>query len=558
MKRAICFFTALLILSFSVFAPVSSASYSAGPYHYYLPGFASGNGVWTGLALSNNGNQASELVVHVYGNDGSYLTGTEKNLPAGGQTSFPLVTEAGSAGWIYVNSHQPLNGLAFFSTHSDPLLMADIPFVSELMPELEVSHIAQNETWGTTIFLCNPQDQDVTITLRYITKDGTVAQTKNYTLPSKGGLSCSLASAFTVGNGLEGKVTISASAGIAAFALYSNTKNGGSYYAGINAVKSRRAYGVDPGSIDSINIASGKWSGTGLNFTVTEDKRIQNLVYTYQGESDCYDCKFTIGNIPTISNTASLHSKDGFVFDAVFSDKHTMSANVTVSNASRCLMTNEMILAEKDPGYILTSLSLDLSPRGLTFDGEFLWCTCTDSNYNNNIIYKLDTTTGNIIASFHAPGYNARGTRSLGLTFDGEFFWLADYCCVPYKIYKLDVVGNIITSFYTGHNVRGLAFDGEFLWIADPGTHEIFKLDATGNVLTSFHAPGYTPWGLAFDGESFWCVDSIDNKIYKSDASGNVLASFSSPGLKPRGLAFDGEFLWCADLNNKIYKLYIR
>ena len=61
MKRAICIFTALFILYFSVFAPVSSATYSAGSYHYYLPGFASGSGIWTGFALSNDSNQTRRL-----------------------------------------------------------------------------------------------------------------------------------------------------------------------------------------------------------------------------------------------------------------------------------------------------------------------------------------------------------------------------------------------------------------------------------------------------------------------------------------------------------------
>ena len=447
-------------------------------------------------------------MVQIYGNDGSYLTGTEKNLPAGGQTSFPLVTEAASTGWIYVNSHQPLNGLAFFSMHSDPLLMADIPFVSELMMELEVSHIAQNETWDTTIFLCNPQDQDVTATLRYITKDGTVAQTKNYTLPSKGSFSCSLASAFTVGNGLEGKVTISVSAGIAAFALYSDTKSGGSYYAGINAVKSRMAYGVDPSSVDSINIVSGRWSGTGLSFTVSEDKRIKDLEYTCQGELDCYNYKFTIEDILTISNTASLHSKNGFIFDAVFSDKHTMSANVTVSSStSGGLITNKVISAGKDIGDILASFSPPASyPKGLAFDGEFLW-------------------------------YVDYGQR---------------------KIYKYDTTGNVKTRFSSRFYTTGLTFDGEFLWCAESRDDKIYKLDTTGNVITSFSSPGSYPTGLTFDGVFLWCADSDSDRIYKLDATGNVITSFSSPGSCPEGLAFDGNFLWCADSSSdRIYKLSV-
>jgi len=552
MKRVACFSMILLALCFSVSVPVSFAAYSAGPFHYYLPGFASGNGIWTGLALSNDGDQANELLVLVYSNDGSDLLSIEKSLPAGGQTAFPLSINAADAiGWIYVNSHQPLNGLAFFSTHSNPSLMADIPFASKLMTELEIPHIAQDETWDTTIFLCNPQDQSVTVTLRYITQDGTVAQSRNYTLSSKGSLACSLASAFTVGNGLGGKVTISADAAITAFALYSDTKSGGSYYAGINAVKSRRAYGVDPETPASIDIVSGKWTGEGLSFTVTEDKRITDLVYTYNGESDCYNYKFTIVEMAvTSANTASLHNRNGFTFDAVFSDKRTMSANITVNDAPNGHMTTKVISAEKSaPGEVLTSFSSpERDPRGLAFDGKFLWL----ADKGRDKIYKLDTT-GKVITGFSSPG-----PYPSGLAFDGTFLWLADY--FKEKIYKLDTTGKVITSFSSPeHCPRDLAFDGKFLWLADSGRDKIYKLDTTGKTITSFSSPGLNPSGLAFDGEFLWLTDKGRDKIYKLDTTGKVIASFPSPGRYPEGLTFDGTFLWCSeDGKDKIYKLNIR
>ena len=354
-------------------------------------------------------------------------------------------------------------------------------------------------------------------------------------------------------NGLEGKVTISASAGIAAFALYSDTKSGGSYYAGINAVKSRMAYGVDPGSVDSRNIVSGRWSGTGLSFTVSEDKRIKGLEYTYQGESDCYNYKFTIEDILTISNAASLHSKNGFIFDAVFSDKHSMSANVTVSSTSSGLMINKVIFGEKDSGDILTSFNLD-HPGGLAFDGEFLWC----ADSANDKIYELDAS-GNVITSFPSPRSNPHG-----LAFDGEFLWCAYYSDGNDKIFKLDTTGKVITSFpFPGYYPTGLAFDGEFLWCADSGfsydTEKIYKLDTTGKVITSFPSPGNGPAGLAFDRGFLWHTDYSDDKIYKLDTTGKVITSFPSPGPGPYGLAFDGEFLWCTDFtDDKIYKIYIR
>ncbi|MCK5681664.1 DUF1566 domain-containing protein, partial [bacterium] len=130
---------------------ICPVTYTPGPYHYYLPGFASGNGSWTGLGLSNgNSSQSTDLKVVVYGDDGGNLASVVKTLPAGGQSAFAVGAGITGSGWIYVNSHLPLTGLAFLGGSGTPALIADVPFISELEDYLVIPHIAQDNTWATT------------------------------------------------------------------------------------------------------------------------------------------------------------------------------------------------------------------------------------------------------------------------------------------------------------------------------------------------------------------------------------------------------------------------
>lgn len=124
-------------------------------------------------------NQPVSLKVVVYGEDGSELAVIDKSLPPGGQTSFPVGIEITGRGWISVNSNQPLSGLAFLGKGGNPALMADIPFVSKLEKSFIIPHIVEDKTWGTTILLCNPQDQAITVTLKHINTQGVVTRQKD-------------------------------------------------------------------------------------------------------------------------------------------------------------------------------------------------------------------------------------------------------------------------------------------------------------------------------------------------------------------------------------------
>ncbi len=215
-----------------------TGGYVNGAYNYYVPYYSSSNGNWTGLGLANDNPAANALVqVSVYDRAGNLL-GTEKKLIAvGGQESLPVAGGQNAAGWMLVNSHQPLSGLAFIGLNGAQDLMADIPFVSELATNLVIPHVAQDTTWDTSILLCNPHNFTNDVYFELVDQSGFSQGIESFELPAMGSGEYPLASLFSGANLKNGKILITSyDSGVAAFALYSNLKSGGSYYAGINAV----------------------------------------------------------------------------------------------------------------------------------------------------------------------------------------------------------------------------------------------------------------------------------------------------------------------------------
>ncbi len=221
---------------FTKITKTEESNYQAGDYNYYIPYFRSGNDFWTGLGLTNrNQREASQLQVTVYDVSGNLLATENKTIPAHGQDSFAVTAHLNNNGWMQVNSHQPLSGLAFLGSGNIPLLMADIPFSSELSSCLIIPHIAQDGSWDTTILICNPNNKTASIAIKYVDRAGIEQGTKNYIIPANGSGKYLLSTVFSDRIPLEGSIEISSSHGITAFALYTDKKNGGTYYAGINA-----------------------------------------------------------------------------------------------------------------------------------------------------------------------------------------------------------------------------------------------------------------------------------------------------------------------------------
>jgi hypothetical protein len=215
--------------------PPGDSSYHEGTFNYYVPYFNFMEDCWTGICITNCGNEETSLAITIYDKDGTELTKEAATIAANGQTAKAVGTDLQTPGWVEINSHQPLSGLSFLGTSDLNHVMIGSPFINKLSTRLRAPHIAQDQTWDTAVMVCNPNTAATTLTIICFADDGSRVAESTKEIPANGYGSYSLGELFTAAV-LSGSIEIKASLGVAAFIVYSDFKNGGRYFAGINAM----------------------------------------------------------------------------------------------------------------------------------------------------------------------------------------------------------------------------------------------------------------------------------------------------------------------------------
>ena len=208
----------------------------ASTYRYYLPYFTEQSGYWNGVGLANcSASQSANVTVTVYDQSGQSRGATTTVIDPNGQKSIAVTSASGNLqeGWMLVTSDQPLGGLCFIGTLS---YMADIGFISSTATSLLVPHVAQADIWDSYVLICNPNSTASTVTITFISPAGVAGLPQTSTIPALGSLQVPLSSLLAGSTTSGGKVTITATQGIAAFCLYTDIGHGGTTYCGIGAV----------------------------------------------------------------------------------------------------------------------------------------------------------------------------------------------------------------------------------------------------------------------------------------------------------------------------------
>ncbi|HUU39982.1 MAG TPA: carboxypeptidase regulatory-like domain-containing protein [Desulfatiglandales bacterium] len=207
-------------------------------YTYYLPYYAGQGGYWTGVAVANSSStQTANMSATVYDENGGIQITENNYIAPNGQKAFAIGSALEFEGWMKVSSDVALTGLCFFGGTSFDY-MADIPFIHTTSTSLFIPHVAQDDQWDTKILACNPNNSATGITITFVNEDGQPTHTKNYTLGANASGQYELETILDGGTAPNGKVVITATQGIAAFALYNNQKLGYNCYSGISAVDS--------------------------------------------------------------------------------------------------------------------------------------------------------------------------------------------------------------------------------------------------------------------------------------------------------------------------------
>ncbi|MEI7578510.1 MAG: YncE family protein [bacterium] len=182
-------------------------------------------------------------------------------------------------------------------------------------------------------------------------------------------------------------------------------------------------------------------------------------------------------------------------------------------------------------------------PRGLAFDGSYLWT----ANDVINTISKIDVNTGQIVATLSDPAMSGPHTA----LFDGTYIWML---CWNSTLVKVDINKNIILGVYNYNNFAGtaLAYDGRYIW-ASASNNNIYKIDPeTVAIVATVNNPGHG-WGYAtFDGKYLWSIDGIGT-VTKLDIDTNTIAGYFYVGNGLLGIAYDGTNIWVANGSTYTY-----
>jgi len=187
-----------------------------------------------------------------------------------------------------------------------------------------------------------------------------------------------------------------------------------------------------------------------------------------------------------------------------------------------------------------------------------------DTSKNENYIQNNDKENP-INATFQPPligKFPAPDGAPRGLCFDGTYLWCSNSgdgnSQYGAKIYKLNPLNGSVVNSYPPFGVypNGLAWDGNYLWHSDHGTNTIYKIDPnTMSVIKSFSAN--FPFDLAFDGQHLYYVKGNQPYIAIIDTAtgneiGTIYCNYSSPNVRPFGLEyfpFSQPQIWTSDGN---------
>ena len=159
-------------------------------------------------------------------------------------------------------------------------------------------------------------------------------------------------------------------------------------------------------------------------------------------------------------------------------------------------------------GSLIDSSYSGPQPRGMAFDGTYLW---------------MATSTGNRVAQIYTaypPGYSYLladypvGTAPVGVAFDGTNIWVTNSGDNTVSELRTSDGANLGT-FPVGNNPQGIVFDGVNLWVVNQGDNNVSKLRPSDGTVVGVFAVGASPQGIVFDGANVWVSNSGDNSLSK-------------------------------------------
>jgi streptogramin lyase len=223
--------------------------------------------------------------------------------------------------------------------------------------------------------------------------------------------------------------------------------------------------------------------------------------------------------------------------DVVIAHGHIYAAADTIPGSQgtgRLYRIDPRIRSNSSSPSVVTD-GLGNSPRGIIFDGSFLWV----STFNGGIS-RVDPATGNVTSFTNGV------VNPVGILFDGTNVWVTDFGDNSLK--RLDLNGNVTLTINVGVSPNRPIFDGTNIWIPNTNSDSVTVVRAsTGMILATLTGNGLNvPWEAAFDGERILVTNFEGHSVSLWRATDlTPLGSFSTgANTNPSGACSDGLNFW--------------
>lgn len=204
---------------------------SSGAYRLYSPQFAVGD-IWsTALSIVNLDSTAGNVVIRLFGDDGIQIGDPMvRHVEPFGKV--PIVdselniadADTISQGYIEIESTGiRLAGSVVFGDRSNGTYAAAMPLVSRFHHSVVYNHLSISAHYFTGISLLNPNQDEAHATIELFNQDGTLARSKDVTLPAGHRLAQLLTQIFPELAGeqrLSGYFRVTSDLGLASYAVF--------------------------------------------------------------------------------------------------------------------------------------------------------------------------------------------------------------------------------------------------------------------------------------------------------------------------------------------------
>jgi hypothetical protein len=186
------------------------------------------------------------------------------------------------------------------------------------------------------------------------------------------------------------------------------------------------------------------------------------------------------------------------------------------------------------------AVPIDSAPRGLTFDGQYIWV----QNLYGQRLRRVDPRTAQVVSNL-ALGFNAHH----GIAFDGLHVWVAtNEGAQKWSVATELKVQTLPYASIGQGETNSITFDGTHMWLCGgSGLGSLVKVRASDMTILQTVTIGNNPWGSCYDGANVWAANQSSNNVMKVRATdGALLGTFATAG-NPRALCFDGASIWVTE-----------